>query len=103
MAMSNQNYVIGATLGTVACVFLIPITIVLLVMQTRLNKIAPSYDSSSPCIVVTAEDSPEQIAKRFNAYYGQDMAIHYIHGTDNGDMVACFVGGHVDEVKRFDK
>jgi hypothetical protein len=38
-----------------------------------------------------------------NTYYSKEMAVHYLHGTDNGDMVVCFVGGYDGEIKRTNK
>lgn len=60
-------------------------------------------DPTPPCVVVQADAEVEDIANRFNVYYGKGMSVHYLHGTDNGDMVACFVKGYHDELKRFNK
>lgn len=73
-------------------------------MNTKHNCIKQFSDPPpTPCVVVTADAEPEDIANRFNLYYARGMTVHYLHGTDNGDMIACFVAGHADEAKRFNK
>jgi hypothetical protein len=71
--------------------------------QTPHNCFKDLQDKTPPCFMIDAEADAALITERMNTYYSKEMAVHYLHGTDNGDMVVCFVGGYDGEIKRTNK